>query len=49
MFYRIEINDGRVFSGTIPENGEMPRIGTAGPDSYDIYWGDEALARGDEE
>lgn len=49
MFYRIEINDGRVFSGTVPENGEMPRIGTAGPDSYDVYWGDEALARGDDE
>lgn len=48
MFYRIEVNDGRVFSGIVPENGEMPRIGTATQESYDIYWGDEALARGDE-
>lgn len=49
MLYRIEVNDGRIFSGNLPENGEMPRIGTASRDSYDIYWGDEALARGDEE
>lgn len=47
MYYRIEVSDGRVFSGTVPENGEMPRIGTATSDSYDVYWGDEALARGD--
>ncbi|MEM4988852.1 PAAR domain-containing protein [Collimonas sp. H4R21] len=49
MFYRIEVNDGRVFSGVVPDNGEMPRIGTATQESYDIYWGDEALARGDAE
>lgn len=49
MFYRIEVKDGRVFSGTVPENGEMPRIGTAAANSYDVFWGDEALARGDDE
>ena len=43
--YYIETADGRVFSGRIPANGQLPRVTTQGEQAYTVYWGDEALAR----
>lgn len=45
MPYRIEIDDGRVLSGTVGIDGLLPRIATHGDAEYTVYWGDEALAR----
>ncbi len=43
--YYIETTDGRVFKGTMPDDGELPRIDTYGRDTYTVLWGDEALAK----
>jgi hypothetical protein len=45
--YFIETSDGRVFSGRLGDNGQLPRIHTNSADDYGVYWGDEALARMD--
>ena len=47
--YRIEVEDGRVLSGSIGVDGLLPRIETIGLAGYTVYWGDEALARCDGE
>ncbi len=46
MPYRIETVDGRVLSGKVGANSLLPRIETIGDAEYEVYWGDEALARG---
>lgn len=43
--YYIETMDGRTFSGRIDENGLLPRIDTYGEDEYNIYLGDDALIK----
>lgn len=45
MPYLIEIDDGRMISGTVGIDGLLPRIATHGGAEYIVYWGDEALAR----
>lgn len=47
--YYIETSDGRKFSGRADERGLLPRIDTPDEDEYIVYWGDEALARMEEE
>ncbi|MDH6169525.1 hypothetical protein M2282_004693 [Variovorax boronicumulans] len=47
--YYIEVSDGRKYSGRVDEDGHLPRIFTEFADTYKIYWGDEALARMEEE
>lgn len=46
--YHIETTDGRVFSGRVGANGQLPRIDTPGEDEYIVLWGDEALAKSQE-
>ncbi len=43
--YYIETSDGRVFSGVLEQNGNLPRISTAIDADYRVYWGDEALEK----
>lgn len=43
--YRIEVEDGRVISGSVGTDGFLPRVETVGDAAYTVYWGDEALAR----
>ncbi len=43
--YHIETMDGRVFSGRIGPDGLLPRIDTFGEDDYTVLWGDDALAK----
>lgn len=43
--YHIETMDGRILSGRIGPDGLLPRVDTYGEDDYTILWGDEALAR----
>jgi uncharacterized protein (DUF2345 family) len=43
--YHIETKDGRKFSGRVGADGRLPRISTEGEEAFDIFWGDEALAR----
>ena len=44
--YYIETADGRIESGRIDTGGQLPRIVTGNsPDSYTVYWGDQALAK----
>ena len=43
--YFIETADGRAFSGRVTEGGDLPRVATGTETDYQIYWGDEALAR----
>jgi len=47
--YRIETMDGRVFSGRIGPDGLLPRVDTFGEDEYTVLWGDDALAKLQEE
>lgn len=47
--YCIETSDGRKFSGRADERGLLPRIETPDEDEYIVYWGDEALARMEED
>ena len=42
----IETTDGRRFSGRLDAAGMMPRIATESLGNYEIFWGDDALARG---
>lgn len=42
----IETADGRRFSGKLDGAGMMPRIATESLGAYEIFWGDDALARG---
>jgi uncharacterized Zn-binding protein involved in type VI secretion len=42
----IETADGRRFSGKLDATGQMPRIATDSLGAYEIFWGDDALARG---
>ncbi|MFC5475130.1 PAAR domain-containing protein [Paraherbaspirillum soli] len=42
----IETADGRQFSGQLDAEGKLPRVATEGLENYDIYWGDDALAKG---
>lgn len=41
--------DGRVFSGRIGPDGLLPRVDTFGEDEYTVLWGDDALAKLQEE
>ena len=44
--YYIETADGRVHSGVLDANGELPRVHTGdGSGDYTVYWGDEAIAK----
>jgi hypothetical protein len=43
--YHIETPDGRVFSGHLAPDGQLPRIDTYGEDEYTVLWGDEAIAK----
>ncbi len=47
--YHIETMDGRVFSGRIGPDGLLPRVDTFGEDEYTVLWGDDALAKLQEE
>lgn len=41
----IETANGRRFSGVLDEQGTLPRISTEDLGRYEIFWGDDALAR----
>ena len=41
----IEASNGKTYSGTIGEDGLLPRVDTLREDEYAVYWGDEAMAR----
>lgn len=41
----IEIPDGRTYSGRIDSGMHLPRIFTKSEGTYQIYWGDEALGK----
>ncbi|CAG4890832.1 PAAR domain-containing protein [Paraburkholderia saeva] len=43
--FLVQTTDGRRFAGQLDSNGQLPRIATEGPGMYEIFWGDEALAR----
>ena len=43
--YFIKMADGRMFSGRVGADGLLPRVVTRYEDDYEIFWGDEALAR----
>lgn len=43
--YFIEVVGGRTYSGTIGDDGRLPRVVTHGEDEYTVYWGDDALAK----
>lgn len=43
--YLIVTPDGQRFSGRADSSGALPRIKTDGEIDYEVYWGDEALAR----
>ena len=43
--YFIKMADGRTFSGRVGADGLLPRVVTPYEDDYEIFWGDEALAR----
>ncbi|KVF71485.1 hypothetical protein WS75_21150 [Burkholderia sp. FL-7-2-10-S1-D7] len=44
--YYIETADGRIHSGVLDANGELPRVHTGdGPRDYTVYSGDEAIAK----
>lgn len=47
--YYIETTAGEKFSGRVSAIGTLPRIATDGEDSYTVYWGDEALAKQEDE
>lgn len=47
--YVIETSDGRHFSGRADASGRLPRVYTEAADDYRVYWGDEALARMNDE
>ena len=40
----IKARDGRTLSGTVGEDGLLPRLDSMREDEYEVYWGDEALA-----
>ena len=42
--YLIKTKDGREYSGRVEHSEHLPRIFTGGVDSYEVFWGDEALA-----
>ena len=47
--YRIEMADGRVFSGRIGSGGALPRMMTGeNADEYTVYWGEDALEKSNE-
>lgn len=39
----IRTADGRTFSGRLGDDGQLPRIDTIAEDSYETFWGDEAI------
>ena len=41
----IEASNGKTYSGTVGEDGLLPRVDTLREDEYTIYWGDEAMVR----
>jgi uncharacterized Zn-binding protein involved in type VI secretion len=43
--YFIALKNGGTLSGYLQEESEFPRIETEGPADYQVYWGDDALAR----
>ncbi|AXL49389.1 hypothetical protein DSC91_001185 [Paraburkholderia caffeinilytica] len=45
--YFIETADGRMFSGRLDRNGQLPRVYTDLQDNYNVCWGDEALVMQD--
>ena len=47
--YYVKTLDGRTFAGRTGADGQLPRIGTYGEDEYVVYWGDEALAKMNED
>lgn len=47
--YYIETMTGSNYSGRIGADGELPRIATEGEGNYMVYWGDEALAKQENE
>ncbi|WP_226094040.1 MULTISPECIES: hypothetical protein [Burkholderia] len=45
--YLIEMADGRTIAGRVDTNGRLPRIHTEISGSYQVYWGEDALAHED--
>lgn len=41
----IRTADGRTFSGRLGDDGQLPRIDTIAEDSYETFWGDEAIEK----
>lgn len=46
--YLIVLPDGQRFAGQVDGNGKMLRVMTDGLTEYEVFWGDEALARMEE-
>ncbi|WP_019450332.1 PAAR domain-containing protein [Cupriavidus sp. BIS7] len=44
MRYLIKGSDGSVQQGTVPEDGQLPRIFTSHEATYTVLWGDQAAA-----
>ncbi|SFB90827.1 PAAR domain-containing protein [Collimonas sp. OK412] len=44
--FLIETEDGRRINGKMDANGELPRVATDEIGNYEIFWGDDALERG---
>lgn len=43
--YFIETADGQTFSGWLTKDGNLPRVYADAANDYNVYWGDDALAR----
>jgi uncharacterized Zn-binding protein involved in type VI secretion len=43
--YLIVLPDGKQLSGQVDVDGKMQRVATDGIAEYEVFWGDEALAR----
>jgi hypothetical protein len=43
--YFVETAGGRTYNGYTDKNGHLPRITTGDDESYTVYWGDDALAK----
>ncbi|WP_321846816.1 PAAR domain-containing protein [Paraburkholderia bannensis] len=44
--YFVEVPGGQSFSGRLDASARLPRIYTQAEESYEIYWGEEALTMG---
>jgi len=40
----IKARDGRALSGTVGDDGLLPRLDSMREDEYEVYWGDDAIA-----